>query len=332
MGRYFITFLLLFCSFSFMLSAQEDEDTSAAFQYKVDYEVPESPAFSILDANPTSVMRGSAAQELVIHFANSIIGNQKINAGVAADFNPYFVFGGRLHSIDQYRENYFKRLLANAQLSIATTTLTGYPDDIFGSGGLRLTLYDSKDLLFNDDLGNRIDDALIPEEVDDPFGDTLDQVGENEKLKQAYEKVKEELRNKKGGAVSMGFATSARLRSGLVQADSIQGYKNQVWLSGQYCFGKGINLMGMIMYRNDLMAKMHEFRSGLALRYVGKKTNISGEMVYSSEQSFIGIGMNIEVRVLSQIILYANVGNNSNENPKDGSIHIKPGIKWCLAK
>lgn len=175
--------------------AQNDTDPEAAFNYKLDYSVPESPAFSVLDANPAMVARGTSAQELIINLANNLINQENLNSGIAVDFNPFFVFGGKFENINEYRGNYLKRVLGNTQLSFATTTHNDFPNDMLVSAGVRFTLYDSKDLLFSKDLGKNIDEILLPKKDTDPyeiidglndFDKTVDYVYENSSVKEYY--------------------------------------------------------------------------------------------------------------------------------------------------
>ncbi|RMA56785.1 hypothetical protein [Ulvibacter antarcticus] len=333
MGKYrIVSTIVCLCMMFGFLVAQEN----AAHKYKLDYNIPESPAFAILDANPTVVTRGGAAQELVVNLANSFISSQEVDMGFAVDFNPYFVLGGRLENIKQYRENGIKRLLANTQFSFASTTVEAFPDDLVMSAGARITLFDSKDLLKNKELGKAIDDALMPDDDPDPFGQASDEVVENPKLKKAYEKIKEEMRDKIGGAVSIGVATAGRFKNSDFKSDSLQGYRNQAWVSAEYSFGKGINMLALIMYRNNVLEKktdINELKWGMGLRYLSAHVNIGGEVIYSSEKSDLDLGVNIEILIMKNLILYASIGNRSEIGEiEDNKIRVTPGLKWNLSE
>lgn len=328
--------IIIALSFSTIIYAQDVTiENYNAFKYKLDYDIPESPAFSILDANPTTVTRGSAAQELIVNFANNFISGDKVNSGVAVDFNPYFVFGGRLKSINDYRENNIKRILANMQFSFATTTIEDFPDDIMISAGLRITLFDSKDLLQHKELGKDIDKALEPKDGDLQFNKDSDEIVDNPALLVAYKKTKEAIKNKKGGALSIGFATAGRFINSDFKLDSLKGYRNQVWLSSQYSFGKGLNLLGLVMYRNNIiqgLENINELKIGVGLKYLASNVNIGGEIVYSSESSNQDIGVNIETLIMKRLILYTSIGNRSEASSSDNKIRVMSGIKWNLSE
>ncbi len=227
-------------------NAWAQSSSAPAYHYKLDYDVPESPAFSIVDANPATVMRGSAAKEFALNIANNFVSNNKQESGIAADFNPFFVFGGRLKSINEYRgkENYLTRLAANTQLSFASTRTEAFANDNILSGGIKITLFDDFDLLKDEDLGRDIDRALIPEEnpVQPVFGNEPDSIDselvEIPSLIQAYENAKERIKDNNGGAVSIGAAIAQRSLNGNLSRDSIINYRNQIWLTGQYNFWK----------------------------------------------------------------------------------------------
>ena len=329
-------YVSLICTFAWIFAYQISMTQEVpAYHFKLDYNVPESPAFSILDANPTKVMRGASAQELIVQIANNFISNSKQEPGVAADFNPYFAFGGRLKNVVEYRENYLKRLLANTQLSFATTASKTYPNDLLFGIGARVTLVDSRDLLKNKALGMAIDSALMP--TTDPHpNQNIDEITKNERLGQAYDRIKTKMKNASGGALSIGWATAGRAEGSVFSADSLTGFRNQVWLSAEYGTKHGLNLLGLGMYRSNVFpdsSNIDELILGAGLRYMSSKVNIGGEFIYSSEHGKLDFGMNLEIQAIPKIILYASVNKETNVlNPDLERFVIKPGIRWNFSE
>ncbi len=338
---------------------------SSALNFKLDYNVPESPGFSILDANPTTVMRASAAQEVIVNMANTLLSGNNLEPGIALDFNPYFVFGGRLKNINEYKNKYGKRLLGNIQLSMATNSLDAFPDDLFVSSGVRITLFDSKDPLFDNQLINDIGDALIPVVFDDEkiqsdcesyfamgqvnsvascVSDIKTQQNETarasssykDRVKKAYADSKKRLKSQSGGAVSVGYAIAGRMRNSSFEADSISTYRHQAWLSAQYDFGEGMTLSSIFMYRYNALnmtADRDEFVTGLALRHMGRQTNLLGELTWSSLGGGLDFRANLEVRIIPKVILYLSAGNESDTlNKLSDKFVIRPGFKWNLSE
>lgn len=339
MGRY----VILILSFSFLV-VNLVMSQSEAHNFKLDYEVPESPAFSIVDANPSTVMRGSSAKELAVNIASNFISSNKQETGIALDFTPYFAFGGRMKNIQEYNSSYFKRLLANTQFSFASIASIDHPDDNLISSGIRFTLYDDFDLLSDPDLGNDISIVLSntgtpppkPASSTSPPGTIPQQyqlVNING-LSEAYARAEERVKNKVGSALSLGFAIAQRAKSGVLSRDSLVSYRNQVWLSGQYNLGKGINILGLGMYRNSMNIdadNVSEYILGLALRQNRDHVNIGAEIVYSSEQMRVNFNANIEVRYIDNILFALSIGNEEDELIDGNRLFIKPTLKYNLS-
>jgi len=327
---------LYFLFISIVSLAQNDSINKEAYKFKLDYNVPESPAFSILDANPTTVMRGNAAQEVVVNLAASFVSNSSISPGLAVDFNPFFVFGGRLKSIDEYKNNFGKRLLSNTQVSFATIDSKDFPNDLMFSGGIRLTLFDTKDMIFDTTLSKDIDSALVVK-IKPILGkpNNVTKHVDNQKLVDAYTRAKSRYRTSKGGSVSVGYAVAGRAENRSFKTDSISTYRHQAWVVGQYDFGKSnMSVNGMFMYRyeqglEDVLDE-NGIISGISLRHYGKKIILSGEILYDEIKDEIVFGGYIEAYVLPNISIYASLSRDETIN--SGSYQFKPGIKYNLSQ
>ena len=341
MVKHVITILL--CAFVSNIFCQDT--TSYAYKFKLDYDIPESPALSIVDANPATVMRGSAAKELAINVANNFITQQAQQTGVALDFNPFFAFGGRLKNLSEYKDKYFKRLLANTQLSFASTAIDMFPNDNLMSLGLRLTLFDAADILYDQKLGTDIQNALggAVSNPDRPVFDSGDngldpgepQLVTVSGLADAYLQAQARVKEKKGGALSIGVATAQRALGGILSSDSLVNYRSQAWMAGQYNFGNGTNLLCMAMYRNTQMndTSTDEIIVGAGIRSMGKVVNVGGEVVYSTERDYIEINGNVETKLFSNVLLIVSFGNGSgmmmNENNR---LFVKPTLKYNISQ
>jgi len=342
MERYRIicsAYIFLFLYVGYSQDAPLSGDDQNAYSFKLDYNVPESPAFAVLDANPTTIMRASTPQEIVTHLASNFLSGNEVNPGIALDFNPYFTFGGRLKSVKEYRNSYGKRFLANLQLSFATINSIDFPDDLLFSGGVRATLFDSKDLIFDQQLGKDIDNALIPNDTDEPGPMTSDDQGtikDNPALKQAYVNAKRRYIEKPGGSLALGYAIAGRARGNSFKTDSIVTYRHQAWLVGQYDLGKsGMSLNAMIMYRYDqtpLTADNDGMISGISLRKYGKKLILSAEIYHDSMKESIDFGGYAEAYLIPSITLFASLKKETNNITGDEDVVFKPGIKWNFSQ
>jgi len=332
MGKNVIIYLISILCISNYAVGQECD--TCVYKFKLDYDIPESPAFSIIDANPSNVMRGSAAKEFALSVANNFIRNNRQETGIAADINPFLMLY-RFQNINEYLDNYGKRLLANTQLSFASIQSDIFPNDNLFSGGLRITLYDDFDLLQDTQLRKDIDNALKPENgiIPGTAQDSLPEV-KNKKLDKAYEDAHKRIkgRDKKGFALSVGVASALRAHGGKIDADSLGHYRFQTWLSGQYNFGKGWNIMGMAMYRNTKMEidDLIDFVGGLGIRYISKRFGVGGEFMYSLENQF-EYGANLEYLLGKGILLGLRFGND-NEEINSNRWMLKPTIKYNLSQ
>src|SRR5229473_320613 len=137
------------CLLSFIPSLAQGQGNRSAQRFILDYDVPESPAFVALGVTPTNVTRGSASKPVIASLLTEFRTGQKIGGGLALDFAPYFVYGGRLDNIAAYRSDWKKRLLANLQLSLGTIQSETDTNSLRFGLGMRATFYDSHDLLMD---------------------------------------------------------------------------------------------------------------------------------------------------------------------------------------
>ncbi len=343
MERYRIITIIVTCFWLPIGIAQSVMDTSTvstgeAYRFKLDYNIPESPAFSILEANPTTIMRASTPQEIITHLASDFLSGNRVSPGLALDFNPYFVFGGRLQNITEYRNSGWKRFLANMQISVATINAEEFPDDLLFSGGLRATLFDSKDILFDKKLGRDIDMALIPDPTDDPGPlQNNDQgiIQSNTKLSEAYTKAKTRYRETAGGSIAIGYAIAGRAKNISFKTDSIVTYRHQAWVSGQYDMGKsGLSINAMVLYRYEQIQNRDNsgLISGISLRRYGKKLILSAEIYHDSLKDAIEFGGYAEAYLLPNITVFASLKKETNDITGKEEILLKPGIKWNFSE
>lgn len=338
MGRFIIigSMIFFFCKLgSGQIGSVND---SLAYKYKLDYNVPESPAFSVLGANPTTVMRGNAAQEVVVHLASEFLSGGTADSGLGLDFNPYFVFGGRLKSVSEYRNNAFKRILANTQLSLGTVNDKMFPTDLLMGTGLRITLFDTKDPLYDRSLGKEIDKVLAGgndgDLLSEDFSDTESKTISLD-FAPAYAASKRRYKNKAGGSLSIGAAIATRAKDHSLSIDSLSTNKSQLWLSGQYDFGaSGLSMTGMLMYQNDrnLADNQNGTISGLAFRQYRDDLIINAEITYNSHRRGFEAGGLVEYYKVKNIVVFASFSYKVDDLTGQYERHFKPGMKWNVSE
>ncbi len=311
------------------------QDTSA-YRYILNYDVPPSPGLTAIGASPTSVQWGSAAKPVVVHILSDLLqGNTAFGPGIAIDFAPYTLFGGRFANINSYRESTLMRMLANTQISFATTA-DGLDTSALNIGiGGRLVLWDDHDLLGDEQLGKDIDNVLSGGDVPAPTGGTDSDVTtvDLDSLKIAYTQAKARVANKKGSSMAIGYGFGAVLKGSSLNTDSIFDERHTVWVGGTYWFGGGLN--GNLMYQgrfSDTGKPTNEI--GVSLRTtIPSSVSFAGELVYSfeGEQKLRG-GMSAEFPAVQNINVTASLQLEPGAN--GSSLRVKPqvGLLWNMSE
>lgn len=134
----------------------------------LDLAVPESPAFTLLGLSPQNVVRPATPRILATSLLSGVDRNGNFQAGLALDVSPYMLFAGDSLTIEEYRkeENWWKRVLANIQVSLATTKGAEKADDAVRLGfGVRTILWNQgdprQDLILQDCLLTNLKPPLL---------------------------------------------------------------------------------------------------------------------------------------------------------------------------
>lgn len=114
--------------------------------------VPESPAFAILNVTPKQVIRPTTPRQFGAALLSGADPNGNFQNGFALDANPYMVFRGSELSLEEYQGNNVARILANTQLSLATTKADSGDDQSTRTAiGLHIMLFNDADPRSNKD-------------------------------------------------------------------------------------------------------------------------------------------------------------------------------------
>ncbi len=313
---------LAFCSLVFvsLLRGQAAPDT-AAYKYILDYHVPTSPAFGILDISPQQVVRAGAAKPFVAGIFTDYLKTQKLNPGIAIDFSPYVLLGGGFKNIKEYQGNPEKRILANTMISFATIKNSIDTANMDIGLGLRITLFDSHDLFSNENstitnsIGNALSKAGVAKVLQHGVPeDGVDQVTTIPGLKDIYEDAYKTIRNKKGSAASLGFAYKTTAHNSIITKDSLTNNLYKIWLSySQYNIFPGADLLTILQgkFGDGLSA---EWNAGAALASVNKSSNMGAEMVYNFRTNVWDYGANFEIKIAKKFSYVVTLGKRSTIN------------------
>jgi hypothetical protein len=317
----------------------QGKTTDPAQKYVLDFDVPESPALVGLGTAMGNVTRGSAAKPFVAQLVNQFQAGEKVANGLALDFAPYFLYGGgRLASIEEYRRNAIKRILANAAVSVATAQAPSDTSSLLFGIGARITLFDRHDLLADRQLGADIDAALAAQASSEGADTLSDDVvgpatGEVD-LTQAYANATKRVRNKKGGALTVAWAMRGTLRGSIASGDSVQDVRHTVWLAYRYSFPGGTDLLTTAQWRQDETDKS-SIKGGIALRTNTRRYNVAAELFYDSNPDEVasgrfGVGVNGEVSLFSGVALIGSLATEpvAVGNRTESRLRLRTSLRW----
>jgi len=107
--------------------------------------VPENAAFIYLGITPTNISRPGSIRDFGAAVLNLVDENGNVRSGFALEASPWTLIPGLSVPLDRYQSNWLAFVLANTQLSLATTRTSGDEGPTDLAVGLRLTLYDAAD-------------------------------------------------------------------------------------------------------------------------------------------------------------------------------------------
>jgi hypothetical protein len=142
-------------------------------QGQLDLSVPDSPAFTVLGVNPTTVTRPTTPQELSSSLINGVDQNGNFQSGIALDFAPYMLAYGSKVGINAYNQGCtlnaseinkcrlsMLRLVARTQVSIGVVKgATSSDKSAKLALGAHLTIFDFGDPRLDRGFLKSLDDA-----------------------------------------------------------------------------------------------------------------------------------------------------------------------------
>lgn len=140
-----------------ILSLHAQELDLKVSSIRMNYAIPDAPAFKILNTQPDNIMRPSTTQELAVSMADPFLG-QKLPSAFALEFSPYLTIGGSSLTLKDYQTSAVTRILYHTRVSIASQRSTVTNATTVLAFGLRFTLYDDSDLRLDTTYINKLYD------------------------------------------------------------------------------------------------------------------------------------------------------------------------------
>ncbi|UXP31642.1 hypothetical protein N6H18_14935 [Reichenbachiella agarivorans] len=106
-----------------------------AQEEKIHHDVPSSPAFSILDFEPTSVLRPTSPSELTTNILTSFDENGKLNPNIGLEFAPYWLKSKPELTLEQFNDpDTWQTIQQTFRLSFANVQDTAIDQSLMGVG------------------------------------------------------------------------------------------------------------------------------------------------------------------------------------------------------
>lgn len=300
----------------------------SAYNYILDYDVPESPAFVLLGVNPAKVYPASSLKPVMVDLASNLLTGNKIGSGLAFDFSPYLtLWSGGIDNVAEYQKNWTKSFLANLQLSIATLTPANDQNITRFSFGLRAVLLDDHDPLRDDELFKKVGEALgATTSVQPPSpGDTGDVItkGHSESLMQVYAKERDRILKKPGEALSFAGGVSGHYN---YMAGSAELDTGRFWLS--YTLFRVLGGMDVLTtVQNSIPGFGNGWSIGAALRGTSDPVMADAELVFRGAVHALEGGARLEMKVMTGLRAILNV---EIQKVSESSNRYRPAIATSL--
>lgn len=339
--------LLLCCSQS---QAQTRTDKSA-YNFILDYDVPESPAFVVLGVSPAKVYGASSLKPVMVDIASKLLTGDKIGSGIAFDFSPYLtLWNAGTHDISSFNE-WTKSFLANLQVSLATLTPASDTNVTRFGVGVRAVFFDDHDMLRHKEtlelIGKALENTTSEHKpihagkdspatsdaskntanVDTTERDTISAAirqGHSEELKMVYAKQRDAVAQQPGDALAVAGGFSGRYS---YLTNSANFDTARVWAS--YTRYRIFGGMDFLSTAQSTISSSFGWSVGVALRGTSDYVMADAELAVRSETMALEGGAKLEVKVMTG--LRAVLDLELQKASKDSHTYVpavKTSLKW----
>ncbi len=122
------------------------------------FSIPESPAFTFLDASPAEVARPARPRDLAFALANGLDSIGRVQQGIALDVVPWPWVPGLRPDLRRYQDRWWVYAAVNTGISLGTVRSAGDSASTDIAVGLRTVLFDQSDPMSNRSFTSAIGD------------------------------------------------------------------------------------------------------------------------------------------------------------------------------
>lgn len=324
------------------LAAQSPPPTSVS-----SYAVPETPALTFLEAEPTEIARPTSIRALVTELANGIAGSGQVEQGFGLAIAPWSLIPSLRIPLSSYQNNAGSYLLANTQLSFGTVRSPGDSGATDMALGLRMTLWDNADPMRDTAFTAQLRRALVRclQDVQEPPEDeeAMKRLQEEcRKHTDAVKRVYRERIERRGAWNRSSFAVAAAygLRLDESSFDQARELGWSVWAHAAFPLGAKTQLLGQLRYlerkedpdgpeRRAIVYGGRLFHGSASLNFFAE---IAGEHLTDPDQ---GLARNatrwavgLEFKAAEELWLSTGLGSDATTAQPDGRALVLAGLRW----
>ena len=260
---------------SSMNSGQSKPNVPGEEHALLEFGVPDSPAFILLGVSPTKVARPTSPRDLVASLANGVDSTGRIQTGIALGTTLWTFIPSLSIDLPTYQRGGFRYILANTQLSGATTRAAGDTASTNAAVGIRMSLVNKADPMVDPAFTRQLTGVLqgcLPEQ----FPEGGDQSAEEAKAvacaSEKARKLRKEWFSKHWNAPSVALGAAWGWRFVQSRTDTIVPFGGNVWLAGAIPFlpSNAGQLIGHIEFSHRGSAATVDGSSISVLAYGGR--------------------------------------------------------------
>lgn len=314
-------------------------------QQEETFSVPESPAFTFLNASPAEITRPSTWREFSAALLTGVNSEGNARQGFALEVAPFQVVPGFQVTLKDYQHNFFKRAAYRTQLSLGTAQTSGDSGSTDVALGLRIPLYDDGDLVQSAAYMRDLGDSLLTCAPSGPGGDleaSRKCLREKKQLVDSqYQKILDLRGNWRTRRVVVAFAIGTRLVNS--SFSNRQGLGWSAWALGSNPLGHWGLLVGSLAYSRKYDVPGSPAFSSLryGARAIVGSTGINGFLEVVGEARFdenpgvadgkASWSAGLEVRLTQGMWLSTGFGQRYADARPPDRVIVLANVRWGLS-
>ena len=322
---------------------------------QTDFSVPSSPAFLLLDANPSQVNRPGFVKDFKFDW---VFQGQGLNPNIAIEAQPIWLFFYDNVSLSEYqKQNFILRALSTTTVSLGTVDRDSVQSLAYS---LKITLFNSADPMMDNDFINRYapttdgmnehqriaeidfqlarDTSLTPGQFAqltqerDSLRRVLNEMDSLENLNRKQVWIDYQNQHWNASALDVGFGQVFDYSADRLDQLGLARKGTGVWVNGALGFGRQKNkwllggLFKLINYDDT------EYTYGLNLRYGSARLNIFAESVWlqTDENTITTFAYGGDYRLNPKVFLQVAIRTEYNEDFNLQKLLPRVNVKWAM--